>query len=176
MGAAEKLDIKRARVEAACVPWVDKRLQAWAEWLACDVGGFVSGVGYGNSALASIIDARGDVVRSTGGGAAGEMPDSVYEIDRAMRKLSSSDSKLHTALCEHYRHADADEAVRVARCGCSRRTYFRRIAQGHHALLFLLPGRKVAVSDRGAGVVKTGARDTLLKSFIKRVDESVALN
>lgn len=175
MGAAEKLDIKRARVEAACVPWVDKRLQAWAEWLACDECG-VSGIGYGSNALASIIDAKGDVIRSTGGAVGGDMPDSVYEVDRAMRKLSSSDNKLHAALCEHYRHADADEAVRVARCGCSRRTYFRRIAQGHHALLLLLPGRKVAVSDRGAGVVKTGARDALLKSFIKRVDESVALN
>jgi hypothetical protein len=175
MGAAEKLDIKRDRVEAACVPWVDKRLQAWAEWLACDECG-VSGIGYGNNALASIIDAKGDVIRSTGGAVGGDMPDSVYEVDRAMRKLSVSRHALHTALCEHYLHADADEAVRVARCECSRRTYFRRVAQGHSALLFLLPGRKADVCNRAAGGVKSGARDALLKSFKKQVDGRVALN
>ena len=183
MGAAEKMDLdqgraKRVRVETKVLPWMDKRLEQWAECVpsASDGLGGSGGSGYGNSALASIIDAKGDVVRSTGGGVAGEMPDSVYEIHKAMRKLAVSDKALHAALCEHYQHADADEAVRVMRCGCSRRTYFRRVAMGHHAVAYLLPGHKSSGVGRAVQAVKTGARDALLKNIKKPVDVMVALN
>lgn len=169
MGAAElfKMDasVKRVRPEPKAMPWIDGRLRRWAECLPCDAGMGGSGAlgaSYGNSVLAGVIAGQGVVIRSTADSPS--IPDDVYEVDRVMRELEAEEPDLFAVLYEHYQHADAVEEVRVARCGCARRTYFRRLAQGHGAVAFKLKRK----DGRGSGVGRSSARDQLMKKFKKR--------
>lgn len=136
MGAAEKLELNTGRrgamrCEPTQITWVDKRLVQWGEWSE-ENRGIAIGLGYGNNPLAG-------GVRSTASEGATAMPDGIYEIDRAVVRLPVD---LHKVVIEHYRHPDCPESKRVERCGCSRATYFRRLAKAHVAVMMLLPKRK----------------------------------
>lgn len=178
MSAAEKLDFVEQgrsqrsvkRVEPRQIDWVDSRLQHWAAQRFADQDRYSGAGGFGPSVLAAVVESKGVVVRSTAK-VGSLMSDGDYEIDKAMRELEKREPGLHAVIEVHYCQADVDEAVRIARCGCSRRTYFRRIASGHAALAMLLPDAK----RRGSGVAKVAARDLLMKKMKKCVDGGVAL-
>ncbi|SEG15337.1 hypothetical protein [Marinobacterium lutimaris] len=140
--AAETLDQQR---EPTTIAWIDVRLKAWAEW--CETGGVVVGLGYGKNPIGGAVDNGGMIIRSTGTAAQPDSYDPNYEIDQAVVKLGAD---LKTVVVEHYRHEDAPEAKRVYRCGCSRSTYFRRLAKAHQHILFMLPAEKKVRSGAGA--------------------------
>lgn len=134
--AAMKLDLQ---AEPKTIAWVDVRLQRWAEWVERERMG---GGNTQRNVIAALMDGQGVLARGTAGDA-GAMPDAIYDTDRAVRQLPADQLQVVT---EHYRHADAPEPKRLARCGCSRRTYYRRLARAHQSIMMLVraPARRVA--------------------------------
>lgn len=125
------------------------RLQSWARWLEGSRTG--ASLGYGGCTIAAVLDCGGQFIRSTAPGRADDMPEAIYNVERAVNQL---DSKLKQIVIEHYRHADAPEDKRLAVCGISRATYYRRLNQAHtHVMMLLVPLRKPA---------NTSARDRIL--------------
>lgn len=137
---------------------IDARLRAWSEW--CEHGGVVVGLGYGINPIGSAVENGGQIIRGTGPASQPGGYDPHYEIDRAVSQLPSD---MQQVVVEHYRHADAAEWKRVRRCGCSRRTYYRRLARAHQAILFLLE------APRSRWRASTGALDRARKRFKKNI-------
>ena len=131
------------------------RLQSWARWLEGSRTGV--SLGYGGCTIAAVVDGGGQFVRSTAPGRADDMPENIYQVERAVNQL---DAKHKQVIVEHYRHPDAAESKRLAVCNCSRATYYRRLQQAHqHVLMLLLPQRKLTSSsarDRILARVKGG--------------------
>lgn len=132
--AAMKLDLQ---AELKTIAWVDVRLQRWAEWVERERMG---GGNTQRNVIAALMDGKGVITRGTAPD--GGMPDAIYDTDRAVRQLPADQLQVVT---EHYRHADAPEPKRLARCGCSRRTYYRRLARAHQSIMMLVraPARRV---------------------------------
>jgi len=144
--------------ELKTIDWVDARLRAWAEW--CEAGGAVVGMGYGRNPIAGAIENGGQIIRGTGPASQAGGYDPDYETDRAVSKLPDD---LRQVVVEHYRHADAAEWKRVRRCGCSRRTYYRRLARAHQSVMMLIrvpaqPRTGSSVRDRMLAGKKSAAR------------------
>lgn len=143
--AAMKLDLQ---AEPKTIAWVDVRLQRWAEWVDRERMG---GGNTQRNVIASLMDGQGVIARGTAMDA-GSMPDAIYDTDRAVRQLPADQLQV---VNEHYRHADAPEPKRLARCGCSRRTYYRRLARAHQVVMMLL---KAPAKRR----MQSSARDQLM--------------
>lgn len=143
--AVMKLELQ---AEPKTIAWVDVRLQRWAEWVERERMG---GGNTQRNVIASLMDGKGVIARGTAPDA-GSMPDAIYDTDRAVQQLPA---ELKQVVIEHYRHMDAPESVRVARCQCSRRTYYRRLARAHQSIMMLL---KAPAKRR----VQSSARDQLM--------------
>ncbi|WP_010323014.1 hypothetical protein [Marinobacterium stanieri] len=149
--AAVKLELQ---AEPKTIAWVDVRLCRWAEWVERErMGG---GNTQQRNVIATLMDCRGVMTPSTGYDA-WSMPDAVYDTDQAVRKLPAEQNQV---VIEHYRHMDAPESTRVARCNCSRRTYYRRLARAHQSIMMLL---KAPAKRRTQG----SARDRMMASMKK---------
>ncbi len=125
---AVKLELQ---AEPKTIAWVDVRLCRWAEWVERERMG---GGNTQRNVIATLMDGHGVLARGTAPDA-GSMPDAIYDTDRAVRQLPAEQGQV---VLEHYRHADAPESTRVARCNCSRRTYYRRLARAHQSIMMLL--------------------------------------
>ena len=149
--AAMKLELQ---AEPKTIAWVDVRLQRWAEYVERERQG---GGNTQRNVIATLMDSRGVVARGTAADS-GSMPDAIYDTDRAVHQLPGP---LAQVVVEHYRHADAPESTRVARCQCSRRTYYRRLARAHQAVMMLLRApakRRVQSSARDQMMVRMANR------------------
>lgn len=149
---AVKLELQ---AEPRTIAWVDVRLCRWAEWVERERN---SGGNTQRNVIATLMDSKGVIARGTAPDA-GSMPDAIYDTDQAVQKLSAEQSQV---VIEHYRHMDAPESVRVARCKCSRRTYYRRLARAHQSIMMLL---KAPAQRR----TQSSARDRLMSGVKKSV-------
>lgn len=115
------------------IPAIDARLQIWARWrlMNDDRGG---GEASGSSMLGAIMDGGGQYIRSTNP-SANSMPDEIFDMDRAVTRLPD---KLRMAVELKYLEDQLDTTTRAARCGCSTKTFYSRIYQAQHELLFML--------------------------------------
>jgi hypothetical protein len=116
------------------IPSVDNKLIRWAEFINQD-----EGQSAGCNIIAKAMASGGLIVRSTNPDI-GSLPDDVYDLDKLVKKLPVN---LKTAVIEHYLHCDSLESQRLLACNCSRRTYFRRIASAHAALMMFSPKKKL---------------------------------
>lgn len=121
------------------IPSIDNRLVRWAEYIARGEGGSTA-----TNMIAVLIECGGDLTRSTVQG--GSMPDAIYDTDRIVRQLDETQPTLAQVVREHYQNASALPEQRYIACGCARATYYRHLAQAHHAVLFMLKGNKVTRS------------------------------
>lgn len=130
--------IGASRMAERMIPSIDNRLINWAEYMERGVGG-----SSGNM-IAVLMECKGDLTRSTA--PASDMPDVIYDTDRIVSKLDDTQPALAQVVREHYQNASALPEQRYIACGVSESTYYRRLGQAHHAVLFLLKGGKVTTS------------------------------
>ncbi len=146
--AAENLAIsnmeqqQKARQEPKTIASIDAKLVRWAEW-RMEGAGRPGMLGGGNT-IAALMAGGGQITRSTA--PQDSAPDDIYDTDRAVSRI---DAQLQQVVTEHYLHSDASETVRLVQCGCSRATYYRRLATAHHQVLFLLKRKPSRVRQRG---------------------------
>ena len=122
------------------IPSIDNRLVCWAEFMARGENGGSAAT----NMIATLMECRGDLTRSTTPPCS--MPDAIYDTDRIVSKLADSHPALAQVVREHYENASALPEHRYIACGCSMKTYYRRLAQAHHAVLFMVKGGKVTKS------------------------------
>ena len=115
------------------IPVIDRKLQAWGEWtLRNEDSG--SGEAAGCSMLGKLIDGRGVLIRSTDP-SAGSMPDEVFDTGRAVERLPV---KLQQVVEAQYLDLAATYQQRAESCGCAYKTFYRRLAEAHQQILFLM--------------------------------------
>ena len=124
-------------METKRIAKVDRWLEDWSEFV---LAGDASASGYGSSTLAAVMDGMGEVVRSTVKGVSG-LPDLIFDVDRAVNQLKP---ELKAVVFEHYVNRSALAEQRLRACGCSSKTYYRRLARAHQCVLFSVrPERKL---------------------------------
>ena len=116
------------------IPSIDNRLTIWGEYLNDERVGVSMG-GTGNM-ISALMSGKGVIVRSTGSDSG--MPDAIYDTDKAVRRIEEADPALGQVIREHYENLTSTKEQKMAACGCSERTYYRRLAQSHHAVVMLL--------------------------------------
>lgn len=131
--------IGASSMQERMIPSIDNRLVRWAEYMEHGEGG-----SSGGNMIAVLMECKGDLTRSTVQG--GSMPDAIYDTDRIVRQLDDTQPSLAQVVREHYQNASALPEQRYIACGISESTYYRRLGQAHHAVLFLLKGGKVTTS------------------------------
>lgn len=115
------------------IPVIDRKLQSWGEWtLRNEDSG--AGEAAGCSMLGKLIDGQGVLVRSTNP-AAGSMPDDVFDVGRAVGRLPV---KLQQVVEAQYLDLTATKEQRAEACGCATMTFYRRLAEAHQQILFLM--------------------------------------
>lgn len=115
------------------IPSVDRKLQTWGEWtLRNEDSG--SGEAAGCSMLGKLIDGRGVLIRSTDPSAS-SMPDEVFDTGRAVERLPV---KLQQVVEAQYLDLAATYQQRAESCGCAYKTFYRRLAEAHQQILFLM--------------------------------------
>jgi hypothetical protein len=115
------------------IPSMDLKLKCWAEHYSNEALG---GAGGGN-VIARLMQSQGVLISSTSDNVS--IPDEVYDMDKLIKKLPTN---LNNVVKEHYLNADSLEEQRLLACSCSRRTYFRRLASAHAALVVMSPRKK----------------------------------
>lgn len=119
------------------IPSIDNRLTNWAEWIEREKRGAFA---QGRSIIATLIDSKGVISRSSGQSSG--MPDVIYDTDRAVRHVEQKCPLLGMVIREHYQNTSSSAEQKQTACGCSNGTYYRRLAQAHHAILMLLSAGK----------------------------------
>lgn len=113
------------------IPRIDDLLQLWAQERRS--GGCGNG---GASMLAILMETRGEIIRSTG---SRDLLGVTGEIELIYHKRLPLD--LQRVVHEHYLNRTSTEAQKLAFCGCSQRTFYRRLHAAHAMIDGLLMER-----------------------------------
>lgn len=124
------------------IPMVDRRLVTWGEWKLSERAD--SGEAAGSSMLGALMDSQGELIRSTNP-SAGSMPDDIYDTDKAVQRLPV---ELERVVREQYTNLIATAAQKAETCGCSTKTFYRRLGKAHQEILFVLKPPR-ALRSRG---------------------------
>ena len=115
------------------IPAIDGKLQIWARWrLMNDEQG--SGEAQGCSMLGALIDGGGQYIRSTNS-SGDSMPDEIFDTDRAVTQLPL---ELRMVVEAQYLDDHLELADKCSKAGCSKPTFYRRLYQAQHQILFML--------------------------------------
>jgi hypothetical protein len=138
----DSMELAGGRRELKTIASIDARLVQWAQWRQEGAGR--PGMLGGGNTIAALMAGGGEIVRSTV--PQDSTPDDIYDTDRAVTRLADM---LQRVVTEHYLHSDATEVTRLMQCGCSRATYYRRLATAHHQVQFMLKRKPSRVRQRG---------------------------
>ena len=122
--------------EQRTIATIDTRLKVWAEYISAQANGSP----LGRNQLAVLMESAGDFIASTAPDDG--MPDYVDATDKAVRRIQEQMPALWLVIREHYVYAEKLDDQRFKAVGCSRATYYRRLAQAHQAVLFQVQGQK----------------------------------
>ena|GEM_PF-385609 len=129
LGEASKL--KKVR-KSNLLPKIDSRLVVWGEWVLSNNRSYDSQAG--GSMLGALMDSCGELIRGTNP-SAGSMPDDVYDTAKAVEGLGD---QLRMVVEQQYQNLSATPVQRAEECGCSAKTFYRRLAKAHNEILFML--------------------------------------
>lgn len=122
------------------IRYIDEALRLWAAELHPPNGAEAISAGGGGCPLATLIDSKGVLIRSTRGSRV--LLDEAAEIELLVnRQLTDRERQV---VIEHYTNYTSLEHQRWAACGCSRPQYYRRLHQAHVSLEQHLINRKRA--------------------------------
>ncbi|WP_028302632.1 hypothetical protein [Oceanospirillum beijerinckii] len=132
-GSAKRLGPERK----GKIPVIDQRLDTWARWrLANDDRGRIQTSS--GSVLGALMAGGGEVIRGANP-CAGSMPDDIFDTDRAVQRL---DMKLRMVVEVQYLDGISTKQEKASKCGCAPMTFYRRLADAHQKILFLLKSPK----------------------------------
>ncbi|WP_236247405.1 hypothetical protein ABS648_03345 [Pseudomonas solani] len=122
------------------IRYIDEALKLWAAELHPPGGCEALSAGSGGSVLATLMQSKGVLIRSTRGSRV--LLDEAAEIELLVNKHLPD--KERQVVIEHYTNYDSTDRQRWAACGCGRTQFYERLHRAHEALEQQLINRKRA--------------------------------
>ncbi|MFJ3259670.1 hypothetical protein ACIPK7_05405 [Pseudomonas sp. NPDC086581] len=110
---------------------MDELLEVWAYEFHGPGLRNPQGAGFGN-VIALLMDTGGELIRSTNRGSS-VLIGQAAEVEMLMNRHRLPE-ELEQVVWEHYVNTDSLESQKHAHCGCSQRTFYRRLHEAHVAI------------------------------------------
>ncbi|MCG6541734.1 hypothetical protein MCB86_16800 [Pseudomonas sp. KSR10] len=111
------------------IKYIDEALQLWADELHGPEP--IGHAGGGGNIIATLIDTKGTLIRSTRGSRV--LIDQAAEIELIVNKYLPFEE--HQVVVEHYCNRDSLQAQKWSACGCGRTVFYERLHRAHEMIL-----------------------------------------
>ncbi|GJN49456.1 PA0613 family protein [Pseudomonas tohonis] len=122
------------------IRYIDEALKLWAAELHPPGGCEALSAGSGGSVLATLMQSKGVLIRSTRGSRV--LLDEAAEIELIVNGALPDEERM--VVFEHYTNYTSLDSQRFEACGCSRAQFYRRLHRAHESIEAQLIRRKRA--------------------------------